>query len=788
MNLNTLNDAELLFEFTENNNEEAFRIITERYYTMVYAAVLRDLHDEHLAQDACQAAFILLAGKGRTLKAQPSISRWLLRASVYIVSNMKREEMRRKKREKEAVIMADKEDIYGLSPEQMIQWNEIKPYLNKAILALGKRQQEAVIGYYLRNRKQETIAQDLGCSIEAVRMLISRGMSKLRKKLSRKNITVPVAVLSSMLAAKGIHAGPVGLGESCCTAGVAGASGEAAGLAGFENAHLIAKGTMKLMMWSKVKMAVVTLAAAALAGLGGMAAVSKLALVESRQRPDVRQDAECPGLGIFGDVLKGLGDDQKDVVFLIDGSESIGEHRKIFLIKEALEDCLRTTLSPQHRFNVIFFNEEVHSFRDNLVRADVETIEDACRYIETFGVGDLTNAEKGLGIALRMKPHVIFLLSDGLPSRGMTDPGELITAVKARNMLPRTRIETFGFISKDRGLSEQIRAREFLEGLAKENFGRFHEVDLVNKVPLGIDSFGSVYLYHNKSIKVFNPETGKLIKRTGVSLGEVQDGVRDAQGNFCFLLRGNEVTILNSRGEAVIAFRHQDERGSEYIRSNCYRIAADLARSKVYLSDISNNRILVYSKEGRFLGDFGSSRRKETRTYQVADRTLLSDETGKEKTIKAHTSTYTFIKPSSQPGYFHKPRHLVADEKTGHLYVNDSCNKRLQTFDAGMKLLKIIALENIAYYRSIRSLRLGRSGRFYFGHSVYGGASVIKILNPQGGLIKEFQTTSIKEGVASFLLVDPEELTLYVSHDTSDKVKVFSKEGRLLNSFSILQE
>jgi len=274
MNLNTLNDAGLLLEFAENNNEEAFRILTERYYTMVYAAGLRDLHDEHLAQDACQAVFILLAEKAGKLKARDSIGGWLLRVSVFVVSHMKREERRRKKREKEAVIMADKQDISGLSPEQAVQWNAMKPYLNKAILGLGRRQQEAVIGYYLQNRDQKEIARDLGCSIEAVRMLISRGLNKLRKKLSGKNITVSGAVLSGMLAAERAHAGAAGLAESCCRTAVAGVQGEAAGLTGFGNADVIAKGAMKMMMWAKVKTAAAVLASTALIGSGATVAVN----------------------------------------------------------------------------------------------------------------------------------------------------------------------------------------------------------------------------------------------------------------------------------------------------------------------------------------------------------------------------------------------------------------------------------------------------------------------------------------------------------------------------------
>lgn len=786
-------DAGLLAHFAKGGNEDAFRKLVEQHSHMVYSTCLRQLGNAEMAEDASQSVFVVLARKAKNIRISKrrTLSAWLFRTAHFVVSHMKREQARRKKREAEAAALANESRI----PKEETQWNEIREHLDSAILSLGTKQQQAVIGYFLEGKTQKKVGEELGCSEDAARMRINNALGKLRRKLVKKGIAPAAGALASLLAAESLQAAPASIAESCHAAAMAGIRGETAATAGFTNVHLTAKGTIKMMMWAKAKMLAAVCACVVLMGFCGVTAATKLAPAGPdtkyfRQLPADTRDP-CTESNAFTKALRNLGDGRKDIVFLIDNSVSVRKDNKIFRIKEALEDCLRTALSPQDRFDIIFFDKETHPFKNSLVRANTKNIEEACRYIDGLQAGYLTDMKKALDSAFRMNPMVIFLVSDGFPSCGIKGPTELRKAVKAGNIGLGIRIDTFSLVYRKGVYSKSgITAKEFLECLAKENSGHLREIELVRKIPLGTGPSGSIYLYHDKHIKIFNPQTGSLLKSIRVNAGRIQDGARDAQGNFYFLGRfNNKVTVFNPQGKELTAFRCQNEPDSEYIGCDCSYITVDPVRNTIYLSDTNNNRILVYNKTGEFQCHFGSTGIRKTRTYRDRSSGRIDDITGEViPPGEEFTVSETYIEPNSRPGYFCSPSQLLSDEKTGSIYVNDRGNQRLQTFDAGTKFLEIATLDGIRDYGAIKSLKLGRSCRFYVGYKFWRSFSTIKIFNPQGRLTREFRATSIREGVPDFLIVDPQELRLYVSHKTSDKVKVFDREGAFLTAFSILQD
>ena len=56
-------DSELLRRWVSEGCEDAFRDLVARHSGMVYSACARWLGDDHLAEDAAQAVFIVLARK-----------------------------------------------------------------------------------------------------------------------------------------------------------------------------------------------------------------------------------------------------------------------------------------------------------------------------------------------------------------------------------------------------------------------------------------------------------------------------------------------------------------------------------------------------------------------------------------------------------------------------------------------------------------------------------------------------------------------------------------------------
>src|SRR5215471_1201327 len=72
-----LPDRELLGRFVSWRDEAAFAALVRRHGPMVLRLCLRILHNEHDAEDAFQATFLVLSQKAASLLPQASLGGWL---------------------------------------------------------------------------------------------------------------------------------------------------------------------------------------------------------------------------------------------------------------------------------------------------------------------------------------------------------------------------------------------------------------------------------------------------------------------------------------------------------------------------------------------------------------------------------------------------------------------------------------------------------------------------------------------------------------------------------------
>src|SRR6267378_2564950 len=70
-------DQDLLEQFLSKRDEASFAELLERHGPMVLGVCRRVLHDEHLAEDAFQATFLILARKAGSIRKQTALASWL---------------------------------------------------------------------------------------------------------------------------------------------------------------------------------------------------------------------------------------------------------------------------------------------------------------------------------------------------------------------------------------------------------------------------------------------------------------------------------------------------------------------------------------------------------------------------------------------------------------------------------------------------------------------------------------------------------------------------------------
>src|SRR5690349_12263705 len=94
-------DMELLRAYTDGRSEQAFETLVGRYVNLVYSAALRQVRDEHVAEEVTQTVFIILARKAGSLDSKTILPSWLHRTAVFSAADVLKSQRRRVQREQE---------------------------------------------------------------------------------------------------------------------------------------------------------------------------------------------------------------------------------------------------------------------------------------------------------------------------------------------------------------------------------------------------------------------------------------------------------------------------------------------------------------------------------------------------------------------------------------------------------------------------------------------------------------------------------------------------------------
>jgi len=241
-----LDDHRLLAEFVRCRSEAAFTELVRRYAGLVYATALRFCGNSHQAEEITQAVFVILARKAATLSSRVVVSGWLYQTARLTAANFVKGEIRRRRREQEAVMQYNLHEPGSTAPEK------IAPLLDEAMGALGETDRNAVWLRYFENRTSLEIGARLRMNEETARKRVNRALEKLHQFFLKRGVAFSDAALSDAISANSIQ--PVSAAMVKTISNVALAKGATAST----STLTIIKGALKIMAWTKAKTAIVT--------------------------------------------------------------------------------------------------------------------------------------------------------------------------------------------------------------------------------------------------------------------------------------------------------------------------------------------------------------------------------------------------------------------------------------------------------------------------------------------------------------------------------------------------
>jgi RNA polymerase sigma factor (sigma-70 family) len=205
-------DRELVSRFLAERDESAFAEIVTRYSRLVMSVALHTLRDPHAAEDAFQAAFLVLAKSARRIRNRDSLASWLHGTTYRVSRRLLRSRLRRKEQDLPSVelpspIWADPE-----RPDEQAA-------LDEELARLSEGLRGPLVLHYLEGRTVPEIAAELMMSQSAVEGRLKRGKKTLRKRLLKRGVLLSSAVFGAGLTVPveaGVAAGLVTATVTAC--------------------------------------------------------------------------------------------------------------------------------------------------------------------------------------------------------------------------------------------------------------------------------------------------------------------------------------------------------------------------------------------------------------------------------------------------------------------------------------------------------------------------------------------------------------------------------------------
>ena len=183
-------DAALLARFAGAREEAAFTALFDRHGPMVRAVCRRCCRDPHLAADAEQGVWLVLARKAAAVSRPDRLAAWLFGVALRVG--------RKAAATARATPATDSRAVPDATVAVMA--DELLRVLDEELSALPEAERLPLVLCYLEGRTQDEAARVCGASVRTLRRRLDRGRESLRRRLERRGVA-PAAALAGLAVA-----------------------------------------------------------------------------------------------------------------------------------------------------------------------------------------------------------------------------------------------------------------------------------------------------------------------------------------------------------------------------------------------------------------------------------------------------------------------------------------------------------------------------------------------------------------------------------------------------------
>jgi RNA polymerase sigma factor (sigma-70 family) len=188
-----LTDHQLLQRFTDQRDEALFSLLVRRHGPMVLGLCRRLLGHEQDAEDAFQAAFLILAKKAGSIR-QADVGGFLYRVTYHLAVRARAQISKRHQRNQRGGAMSTSD------PTSEATWNDVRAVVDEEIERLPDDLRCAVVLCYVEGKTHDEAARLLGWSKGTLRRRLGQGRELLRGRLVTRGLAPMAALTASLFA------------------------------------------------------------------------------------------------------------------------------------------------------------------------------------------------------------------------------------------------------------------------------------------------------------------------------------------------------------------------------------------------------------------------------------------------------------------------------------------------------------------------------------------------------------------------------------------------------------